>query len=210
MNDNIKLRSDMNNLQTEYERVKQIMSNLELGAEKDAAAIKKLTTRLSQAQEDTAKLANRNKVLEQELSDKERYIERIQGNCDKFCNENSQLKRLQDDVVKENVDLLEVNRNLKSQLNEVQGSNQQLNDELELLKSNLDLASLDNEEQKKLNEDIKQQFNKALDDNRRLESERELECEQLKAKLQSELEEKDHLRLEIMKLQHENAKLKVW
>jgi len=209
MNDNVKLRSNINELRTECEKARQVISNFELRADKDASNIKKLSTKLNQVQDEKNKLVNRGRVLEQELNDKEMYIEQLQINCERFCNENSQLKKVQDDTVKENIGLLEINRNLKSQFNESQGIAQQLNDEVKLLKSNLDSVCLDHEEQIKLNDEIRKQLNKALKDIKKIMNEHEIECEQLKTQLQSTMEEKESLRLEIIRMQRDNTNLKV-
>lgn len=209
MSENVQLRRATTDLKAESEQQKKATNDLTTEADKLRMNLKKITTQFNQRQEDINKLIQNNKVMDQEIKDQTSYIEKIHAANDRMTAENSQLKKLQEDCMKENAQLWEQNKGLKSQLNEARGVVEELNNEIQINKGHLDSLMPENENLRHYADDIKQKLEQTIDDNKKLIQDQDVIRAQESIKLQSSMDESKRLKDEIIKYKKENEKLKV-
>lgn len=206
----MQLRRNATELNAECERYKKSVNDLSTEMDKLKMNIKKLTAQLNQRQEDINKLTQNSKVMDQEIKDQTSYITKIHSDNDRLCTENSQLKKLHDDCMKENAQLWEQNKGLKSQLNETRGMVEMLNNEIQISKQHIESLIPENENLRRFADDLKRKLEQAVDDNKKLVQDQEIIKAQDSIKLQSSLEENKRLKDEIGKLKINNDKLRVF
>lgn len=209
MTEGVKLRSDATELSSDCERYKKTINDLNDENEKLKANIRKLTGQLTQKQDETNKLIQNNKVLEQEIKDQTGYIDKINLNNEKLFAENSQLKKLYDDCVKETGTLWEENKGLKSHLNEAQGTIEELNNIVQANQQQINELLPENENLRHFNDDIKGKLSQTIEDNKKFIQDRDIMEAQNAIKVQASFEEVKRLNEEIMKLKTDNERLKV-
>lgn len=205
----MQLRRSATELKAECEKHKRGNSDLATEIEKLRMSLKKATAQVTQRQEDLNKLVQNNKVMDQEIKDQTGYIEKLHAENNRLCAENSQLKKLHDDSMKENSQLWEQNKGLKSQLNEARGAVEELNGEMQMHKQHINDLMPENESLRRYADDLKTKLEQAIDDNKKLAQDNEVIKAQDSVRLQSSADENRRLKEEIGKLKINNEKLKV-
>lgn len=209
MAENVQLRRSATDLKADCEKQKRANSELAAEMDKLKLSLKKLTAQLNQRQDDINKLAQNSKVMDQEIKDQAGYIEKLHADNSRLCTENSQLKKLQDNSMKENAQLWEQNKGLKSQLNEARGAVEELSGEMQIHKQHVDELMPENENLRRYVDDLKGKLEMAIDDNKKLVQDAEVIKAQDSVKLQSSLDENRRLKDEVNKVKINNEKLKV-
>eukprot|EP00826_Nyctotherus_ovalis_P015572 TRINITY_DN1443_c0_g1_i4.p1 TRINITY_DN1443_c0_g1~~TRINITY_DN1443_c0_g1_i4.p1 ORF type:complete len:286 (+),score=72.35 TRINITY_DN1443_c0_g1_i4:1075-1932(+) len=209
MAENIQLRRDATSLKAECEKLKKVVSDGALESGRQESAVKKLGAQLSQRQEEMNRMAQNAKVMSEEIKDQASYIEKMQENYNRLCMENSQLKKIQDDYMKESAEAWEQNKQLKSQLNETRGMLEGVNSELQMTKEHLDSVLPENENLRHVVDELKAKLDQAIDDNKKLVEEQDVIISQDSLKLQSSMDACKGLTEEVGRLRTDNEKLKV-
>lgn len=209
MAENVQLRRDVTNLKADYEKLKKKVSDDALEIDRQNATIKKWSAQANQKQEELNKAVQNIKVLSQETKDQESFIEKLQEKYNRLCVENSQIKKVQDDYIKENANLWEQNKQIKSQLNEARGIIEGLNGELQITKEHLSTLLPENENLRLALNEFKAKLDQAIEDNKKLIEDHEVIIAQNSIKLQSSLDTCKQLKDEVGKFKAENEKLKV-
>lgn len=209
MAENVQLRRDATSSKAECERLKKSVSDGALESGRQEAAVRKLSAQLSQRQEEMNKMAQNAKVMGEEVKDQANYIERLQENYNRLCAENSQLKKMQDDYMKETAEAWEQNKQLKSQLNETRGMLEGVSSELQITKEHLDSVLPENENLRHVIDELKAKLEQAIDDNKKLVEEQDMIISQDSLKLQSSADACKSLREEVGRLKTDNERLKV-
>lgn len=209
MAESVQLRGDVASLKADCEKLKKKVIDDELEIGRQNAAIKKLNTQVNQRQEELNKAAQNTKVMGQEIKDQESFIEKLQENYNRLCVENSQIKNLQDNYVKENASLWEQNKETKSQLNEARGVVEGLNEELQITKEHLTTLLPENESLHLALNEFKAKLEQSIEENKRLVEDCGVMVAQNSIKMQSSLDACKQLKDEIGKFKAENEKLKV-
>lgn len=209
MAENVQLRRNSTDLNAECERHKKSANDLVTEAEKLRMNIKKLSTQLNQRQEDINKLAQNNKVMDQEIKDQTNYISKIHSDNNRISAENSQLKKLHDDCMKENAQLWEQNKGLKSQLNEAKGMIEALNNDVQISKQHISELMPENDNLRQYADDLKRKLEQSIDDNKKVIQDYDVIKAQDSIKIQTCLEENRRLKEEVAKLKIDKEKLKV-
>eukprot|EP00826_Nyctotherus_ovalis_P015574 TRINITY_DN1443_c0_g1_i7.p1 TRINITY_DN1443_c0_g1~~TRINITY_DN1443_c0_g1_i7.p1 ORF type:complete len:338 (+),score=119.86 TRINITY_DN1443_c0_g1_i7:1075-2088(+) len=208
MAENIQLRRDATSLKAECEKLKKVVSDGALESGRQESAVKKLGAQLSQRQEEMNRMAQNAKVMSEEIKDQASYIEKMQENYNRLCMENSQLKKIQDDYMKESAEAWEQNKQLKSQLNETRGMLEGVNSELQMTKEHLDSVLPENENLRHVVDELKAKLDQAIDDNKKLVEEQDVIISQDSLKLQSSMDACKGLTEEVGRLRTDNEKLK--
>jgi chromosome segregation ATPase len=209
MAENVQLRRSATELNAECEKHKKTNDGLSSEADKLRMSVKKLSVQLNQKQEDINKLAQNNKVMDQEIKDQNSYIAKLHSDNNRISNENSQLKKLQDDYMKESAQLWEQNKGLKSQLNEARGMIEVLNNDIEVSKQHINDLMPENENLRQYVDELKRKLEQAMDDNRKVMQDYEVVKAQDTTKMQICVEENRRLKEEVGKLKVDKEKLKV-
>jgi chromosome segregation ATPase len=209
MGENIQLKRDVTTLRADCEKLKKVINDSNLEIEKQNSVNKKLNAQINQRQEELNKAMQNMKVMTEEIKDQTVYIGTIQDNYNRLCIENSQVKKMQNDYVRENAEVLEQNRQIKSQLNETRGVIEGLNEELQLTKEHLNTILSENENLHHTLNELKPKLDQSIDDNKRLVEDNEMAVAQNSIKLQTFLSTMKRLQDEVGKLKVENEKLKV-
>ena len=209
MTENIQLGRNATELNAECERQKRITNELSCELDKLKLNMKKLSIQLNQRQEDINKLVQNNKAMDQEIKDQNNYINKLHTDNNRISNENSQLKKLQDDYMKENAQLWEENKGLKLKFNEAKGMIEVLNNDIELSKQHINALIPENDNIRQYADELKSKLEQVMDENKKMVQDYEVMKEQDAIKVQTCVKENKRLKEEVNKLKIDKEKLKV-
>jgi len=207
--ENVQLKRNVTSLKIDCEKLKKAIDDSNTEAEKQNAVIKKLNTQINQKQNELSKATQNVKVMSEEIKDQTANVGKIQDSYNRLRIENSQIRKVQDEYVKENTEILEKNKQIKSQLNEAKGIIDGLSEELELTKKHLNSVLPENENLHHILNDFKAKLDQSIDDNKKLVEDKEMITAQNSIKFQSSLSTIKKLQDEVGKLKVENERLKV-
>ena len=117
--ENAQLKRSLANLKTDLDKARKELNDSTLEIDKLKFNAK---TQSMRHQDEISKVNQTNRNLDQELKEKNSYIDRMKSNTERLNGENTKIRKLCDEQIKENTNLKEKNRKLKTLLNETSSS----------------------------------------------------------------------------------------
>lgn len=203
------MRKGIGAMKADYEALQNENEGVHIESGKMKGNLKALAMKFKQVQEELKKAAESNSVLTQENRGQASYMEELKINLDKMSVENGKLEKLYEEQVRNDKELWEQNKELKTHLNRARAMVDELNGEIQGMRSQLEVLEPDNERLKRVLEEVKRENEQLEQENRGVRHEWDMVKREFDSNWQGITRENTMLRSEVARLNTENEELNV-